>query len=265
MEKQVALKTSVDVARIRRACRVAERCLRLLKDQLKPGVTTAGLDRFAARFLEDNGAVSALKGYRGYPGSICTSVNNVAAHGVPSTQTLEDGDVITIDITVGVGGWFGDAAWTYIVGQGSPDARRILKGAWAAGLAGVAAAKAGERLGSVGWAVQEAARKLGCAVLEDYVGHGIGRAMHEDPIVPNFGQRNRGTRIVAGMTFTVEPIVSLGKPEARLSTDGWTLVTADGSLSAQFEHTVAIFRDYTEVLTFSDGDIGSYIDFPPYF
>jgi methionyl aminopeptidase len=265
MDEGISLKTSVDVARIRRACRLAERCLRFLSGRVRPGVSTIQLDRLASEFLLQNGGEPALRGYRGFPGSICASVNNVAAHGVPTAAPLEEGDVLTLDITVSVDGWHGDAAWTFLVGGGGPDARRLLRAAWAASLAGVRAARAGARLGDVGEAVQEAARRHGCSVIEDYVGHGIGRAMHEDPMVPNFGQHDTGTRIVPGMVFTVEPMLNLGGQKTHVSSDGWTLVTSDGSLSAQFEHTVAVFRDYTEVLTFAQGNILDSQDLPPYF
>lgn len=265
MDEGINLKTSVDVARIRRACRAAEGCLRYLAVKVRPGVSTLHLDRLAEEFLAKNGAEPALRGYRGFPGCICTSVNNVAAHGVPTDAVLEEGDVLTLDITVRVGGWHGDAAWTFLVGDGGPDARRLVKAAWGASLAGIRAARAGGRLGDVGEAVQDAARKYGCSVIEDYVGHGIGRALHEDPMVPNFGQHDTGTRIVPGMVFTIEPMLNLGGSEAHVSSDGWTLVTSDGSLSAQFEHTVAVFRDSTEVLTFPKGDIFASLDFPPAF
>jgi methionyl aminopeptidase len=158
---------------------------------------------------------------------------------------------------VRVGGWHGDAAWTFLVGEAGPDARRLVKAAWAASLAGIRAARAGGRLGDVGEAVQDVARKYGCSVIEDYVGHGIGRALHEDPMVPNFGQHDTGTRIVSGMVFTIEPMLNLGGREAHVS--------SDRSLSAQFEHTVAIFRDSTEVLTFPQGDIFASLAFPPAF
>ncbi len=264
MERKISLKTSVDVARIRRACRVAEGCLRFLAGHIKPGITTAELDRLADGFLEENQATAALRGYRGFPGCICTSVNNVAAHGIPSGYALEKGDIISLDITVSVAGWHGDAAWTCLVGEGTPDCRRLVRAAWNANLAGVKAVRAGGRFGDVGAAIQKAAKKYGCSVIEDYVGHGIGRAMHEDPMVLNFGRQDTGVRIVPGMVFTVEPILNLGGPDVRLSSDGWTLVTEDGSMSAQFEHTVAVFRDRTEVLTFSRGDIMDSLDFPPY-
>ncbi len=263
MDAEISLKTSVDVARIRRACRIAEKCLRYLAPIVQPGISTAELDRLAARFLEAGGAVPALRGYKGFPGCICTSVNNVAAHGIPSNRELETGDILSIDITVSVDGWHGDAAWTFIVGEGSPDGRRLLRAAWNASLAGIRMAVAGNRIGDVGAAIQESARRFGCTVIEDYVGHGIGRAMHEDPMVLNFGVADTGLRIVPGMVFTVEPMLNLGGRDVHVSSDGWTLVTADGSLSAQFEHTVAVFRDYTEVLTYSHGDIFESPDFPP--
>jgi methionyl aminopeptidase len=265
VEREINLKTSIDVGRIRRAGRVAEECLRFLKGHVRPGVSTAELDRLADGFLREKGATPALRGYRGFPGCICTSVNNVAAHGIPTDYRLEEGDNVSLDITVSVAGWHGDSAWTYIVGSGSPDTRRLIKAAWSTCLAGIRASKAGGRIGDIGSAIQETARKHGCSVIEDYVGHGIGRAMHEDPMVLNFGEQDTGMKIVPGMVFTVEPILTLGGPEVHVSTDGWTLATKDGSLSAQFEHTVAVFRDRTEVLTFSHGDITSYIDFPPYF
>jgi methionyl aminopeptidase len=264
VQREIILKTSVEVAQIRRACRIAEKCLRHLDAHMVPGTTTKRLDALAEKFLDTNNADSALRGYRGFPGSICTSVNNVAAHGIPSDYELEEGDVVSLDITVRVAGWHGDSAWTYIVGKGSAEHRRLLRAAWSACVGGVKSAVAGGRIGDIGSAIQDAARKYGCSVVEDYVGHGIGRAMHEDPMVLNFGEQDTGIRIVPGMVFTVEPIVSLGAAEVRVAGDGWTLVTADGSLSAQFEHTVAVFRDYTEVLTFSHGDIFTHLDFPPY-
>ncbi len=267
MDREIILKTSVDVAHIRRACRIAERVIKALAPYVRPGFTTRELDRLAERFLRENGAASSLKGYRGFPACLCASVNNVAAHGVPTDAPLEEGDVVTLDITVHVDGWHGDAAWTFLAGGRSApragvDARRLLQGAWAASVAGVGSVAAGKTFGDVGAAIQEAARRHGCAVVEDYVGHGIGQGMHEDPQVPNFGQAGTGGRIVAGMVFTIEPMVTLGSPGLEVAPDGWTLATRDGSLAAQFEHTVAVFRDRVEVLTFS-GDLSAHLDFPP--
>ena len=263
MDAEISFKTSVDVAHIRRACRVAEKCLKSLAPCVRPGITTAELDLLASGFLRESGAEPALKGYRGFPGTICASVNNVAAHGIPTDRKLERGDVLSLDITARVNGWHGDAAWSFLVGEASADERRLVRASWQASLAGIKAAVAGARMGDVGHAIQEAARRHGCSVIEDYVGHGIGRAMHEDPMIPNFGSPDTGLRIVPGMVFTVEPMLTLGSSAVHVSTDGWTLVTTDGSFSAQFEHTVAVFRDYTEVLTFSSGRLFDSPDQPP--
>jgi len=263
MDAEISLKTSVDVARIRRVCRIVEKCFHYLAPCVRAGISTEELERLAGRFLDAQGAQAALRGFRGFPGCICTSVNNVAAHGIPTNRLLETGDVLTIDITASVDGWHGDAAWTFLVGEADADRRRLIRGAWAATLAGIRVAVAGNHIGDVGAAIQEAARKHGCSVIEDYVGHGIGRVMHEDPMVPNFGSPDTGPRIVSGMVFTIEPILTLGAADVHVSSDGWTLVTGDGSLSAQFEHTIAVFRDYTEVLTFSNRDLFSFAELPP--
>jgi methionyl aminopeptidase len=267
MDREIILKTSVDVARIRRACRIAERVIRKIAPYVRPGFTTRQIDQLAERFLRENGAEPSLKGYRGFPACLCASVNNVAAHGVPTDTPIEQGDVVTLDLTVNVEGWHGDAAWTFLAGGRSKagtsvDARRLVTGAWAANVAGIRAVAAGKTLGDVGSAIQEAARGHGCTVVEEYVGHGIGQSMHEDPQVPNFGQSGTGIRIVAGMVFTIEPMVTLGSPALTTAPDGWTLATKDGSLAAQFEHTVAVFRDKVEVLTYT-GDLADHLDFPP--
>ena len=226
-------------------------------------MTTRELDAVAEKFIRRSGALPSLKGFKGFPGCICVSVNNVAAHGVPSDYTLTDGDVVSVDISVSIDGWFGDSAWSYIVGDGGPDSRRVIRAAWQATVSGVRAARAGARLGDIGHAIKAAARQHGCSVFEDYVGHGIGQNMHEEPMVPNFGDPGSGQDIVPGMVFTVEPIVTLGGQGMNRLEDGWTLVTADNRLSAQFEHTVAVFRDYTEVLSFGLGRMDEYLDYPP--
>jgi len=206
-----------------------------------------------------------MKGYKGYPASICTSVNNVAAHGVPGSYELQPGDLISVDISAQIEGWHGDGAWTYVVGEALPDSRRLLKAAWQATMSGIEAAKAGARLGDVGAAIEESARRYGCSVLDKFVGHGIGLGMHEEPMVLNFGKRGTGQPIVPGMVLTIEPIVCLGIPEAHVLGDGWSIVTDDNSLCAQYEHTVAVFSDKTEVLTFSAGNKIRNGDLPPYF
>jgi methionyl aminopeptidase len=265
VEPEIALKTAVEVARIRRSCRLAQATLRALGPLVHRGVTTSELDRKAERFIRDAGGEPALKGYRGFPASICASANNVCAHGIPGDAPLEDGDVIGIDVTVRLDGWYGDAAWTFVVGRGSEDARRLVRAAWRACLAGLVSVKPGGRLGDVGAAISRTAARLGCSVIRDYVGHGIGKAMHEEPRIVNFGRKGQGMRIVPGMVFTVEPMVSLGGAEVKVMDDGWTVVTADGSLSAQFEHTVAVYREGIEILTLPDTRLRDCLDEPPYF
>lgn len=265
MEKPVPLKTSIEVSRIRRTCRLIESLFLSLKPNLIPGATTLALNNTCAEMLRAGGGAAAMKGYRGYPASICTSVNNVAAHGVPGSYTLQRGDLVSVDISAHIEGWHGDGAWTFVVGEPSPDSRRLLKAAWQATMAGIAAARAGSRLGDVGAAIQETARRYGCGVLDKFVGHGIGLGMHEEPMVLNFGRPGTGQPIVPGMVLTVEPILCLGKPEAHVLADGWSIVTDDNSLCAQYEHTVAVFSDKTEILTYSTAGNSVEGEYPPYF
>ncbi len=259
----VPLKTSLDVAGIRRACRLAERTLRRLQPFLVPGVSTLELDRRAGSCLQDAGARAAL--HNGFPGTACVSVNQVAVHGVPSAAALlRAGDILTIDLTVELDGWCGDAAWSYLVGEASPERRRLLGAAWRACLAGVGAATAGARIGDIGDAVQREAARMGCQVVEEFVGHGIGRRVHEEPVVPHVGAPGTGRRIVPGMVFTIEPTLTPGDGQVDRAADGWSLVLRDGQPAAQFEHTVAVFADHTEVLTL-DAPIGDFPHLPPYF
>ncbi len=262
METYVPLKTSLEVAGIRRACRLAERTLRHLGLFLRPGVTTLELDQKAGAFLQAAGARPALR--NGFPGTICASVNQVAVHGVPSPrEVLREGDIVTVDLTVEQGGWCGDAAWTYLVGEGSREARRLLEAAWRTCLEGIRAARAGARIGDIGDAIQREASRLGCQVVEEFVGHGVGRRIHEEPMVPYLGPPGTGRRILPGMVFTIEPTLTPGDGQVERAEDGWGLFLRDGQPAAQFEHTVAVFADRTEVLTFTP-PIGEYPDFPPY-
>jgi methionyl aminopeptidase len=261
----IPLKTSIDVARIRRASRTAESVLKALHGLLRPGMSTMQVDGICADLIDTSGCTPALRGYRGFTGCICTSVNAVAAHGVPGAEVLREGDIVTIDLTVEYDGWYSDAAWTYVIGSASPEARRLVKTAWQSLLAGILAARAGGRIGDIGAAVKRTAERNGCAVLEDFAGHGIGRSMHEEPVVLHTGTPGMGMPIVPGMVFTIEPVLCLGTPEYRLLEDGWSCRTSDGSLAAQFEHTIAVFRDRTEILTSSHGNIRRCLDFPPVF
>ncbi len=261
----ITLKTGIEVHRMRRPSRIVEELLRSVSPLMTPGVTTRQINAHCEDFIAGRKAESSLKGYRGFPASICASPNGVAVHGIPDDNPLRDGDIVTIDVTLNVDGWHGDGAWTYIVGKASPEKLHLLKAAWKSTLAGILAAKAGGRLGDVGAAIERAAKRQGCTVLEDFAGHGIGTSLHEDPIVANTGTRGTGQPIVPGMVFTVEPILCIGKPETGVLEDGWTVVTKDGSPTAQFEHTLAVFRDRTEILTFTSPDLRANIDAPPFF
>ncbi|MBN1409918.1 MAG: type I methionyl aminopeptidase [Spirochaetales bacterium] len=260
--KRVPIKSPLDINRIRQACKIVESTLHYLKQFIKPGVSTGYLDKKAEKFIIKKGGIPDLKGYKGFPASICASVNNVAAHGIPSGYLLREGDIVSLDITLSFNGWHGDATWTYPVGNPTPDARRVIAAAWQACLAGIKAAAPGIPVGDIGWAITEAARSCGCSVIEDYVGHGIGRAMHEEPRIPNFGVKGRGFKLVPGMVFTIEPMVNLGGPEVVIGEDKWAILTCDNSLSAQFEQTIAVLKDSIEVLTFSQGNIFESLDYP---
>jgi methionyl aminopeptidase len=262
VETFVPLKTSLDVDGIRKACRLAEMTLHYLREFTRPGVSSLELDRLAGGFLQDHGARGALD--NGFPGTVCVSVNNVAVHGVPSAdEILADGDIVTVDLTVELEGWCGDAAWSYLVGDGSPEHLRLLAAAWRACVRGVAAVRAGAWMGDIGHAVQQEADRQGCRVIEEFAGHGIGRRVHEDPLVPHVGRPGTGRRILPGMVLTVEPTLTIGEGRVDRSGDGWGLRVRDGMPTAQFEHTVAVFRDRTEVLTFSR-ELREWADFPPY-
>ena len=192
-------------------------------------------------------------------------MNSIVAHGIPTDYRLKDGDIITIDISVEKDGWYGDHAWTFIAGKVQSHTKHLVKAAWQAFLAGIMEIKAGSCLGDIGNSVHKAAKKYGCSIVKEFVGHGIGKEMHEEPSVPHFGKAGTGRRIIPGMVFTVEPVVSLGKPDVIMTRDGWNCKTKDHSLSAQFENTIAVFKDRIEILTLSQGKIKDFIDYPPVF
>ncbi len=251
MKPYIPFKTTLEVNRMKIAGRIAENILKETANIIKPGIKTKEIDFFCDSLIKKNNAVSSLKNYKDYPAVSCISVNNVAAHGLPGDYLLIDGDILSIDISLSYDGWHGDSAWTYIVGKGSPDTRRLQKAAWKATIQGIKAAKAGGRLGDIGSAIEKTTKSYGCSVLENFVGHGIGVKLHEEPMILNTGEVNTGMPIVPGMVFTIEPILSLGNPDVKILDDGWSIVTKDGSLSAQFEHTVAILSKSTSVLTYS--------------
>lgn len=229
--------------------RILARCLQLVRAKVRAGVTTAELDRAAERFIRSQGAEPAFKGYNGFPGSICASPNSMIVHGIPGEYRLERGDILSIDIGVELDGWVADAAVTVAVGHISPVARRLLDTTEAAVFVAVEQCRAGNRLGDISYAVQERVERDGMAVVRSLVGHGIGRAMHEDPQIPNFGRAGSGPELAEGMVFAIEPMVTAGSHDIRMASDGWSVYSKDGSLAAHFEHTVAVTADGGRILT----------------
>ena len=234
---------------MREAGRIVAAVLAVLTEEMEPGITTAELDAIAARELERHGAVSSSKGYHGFPASICISVNNEVVHGIPGDRVINAGDIVSIDLTVMFRGFHGDAAVTVGVGDISAQARRLLEVTEGALKAGSAAARSGARLGDVSAAIQFYVERRGFSVVREYVGHGIGREMHEEPQIPNFGSPGQGLLLRDGMTLALEPMVNAGGWRTKVCPDDWTVVTADGSLSAHFEHTIAINGAEPKILT----------------
>ena len=245
----VYLRDPSEIEAIRRAARLVGLTLRMLGGEVRPGVSTADLDRLAESFIRDHGGRPAFKGYRGFPASICPSVNEQVVHAIPGRYALCEGDIVGIDVGVEMGGFFGDAAFTFPVGEVGPAAERLLTVARAALNRGIAQAQPGNRIGDISHAVQREAESHGLSVVRALVGHGIGRDMHEEPQVPNYGAPHRGPRLMAGQVLAIEPMINVGGPDVVMRPDGWTVVTRDGSLSAHFEHTVAVGVNGPEILS----------------
>ena len=245
----VYLRNRSEIDAIRAAAQLVARTLDMLGRELRPGITTADLDRLAEAFIRDHGGRPAFKGYRGFPASICPSVNEEVVHGIPGPRTLRDGDIIGIDVGVEMDGFFGDAARTFAVGEIRPEVQRLLEVTHEALMQGIANARAGLRVGDVSHSIQEHAERHGFSVVRSLVGHGIGREMHVEPQVPNYGPADRGPRLMAGQVLAIEPMVNMGGFDVVTQPDGWTVVTKDGSLSAHFEHTVAVGAEGPEILS----------------
>ena len=231
------------------AGRVLSRCLNLLRGKARTGVTTGELDEAAEKFIRSQGGVPAFKGYRGFPGSICASPNSMVVHGIPGPYALERGDLISIDVGVVLDGWVADAARTFPVGPVTPVARKLLGVTEKSLFAGVEQARPGNRLGDVSHAIQRTVESEGLSIVRSLVGHGIGRDMHEDPQIPNFGAPGRGPLLAEGMTFAIEPMITAGDADVVVHDDEWSISTSDGSLAAHFEHTVAITESGPQILT----------------
>lgn len=246
----VILKSLQEIEKIRNACLVVANVLEAIRSKVRAGITTKELDDLAEQFIRDAGAKPAFKGYRGYPCSLCTSVNEQVVHGIPSKGVvLKQGDIISIDVGAVVDGFYGDAAITVPVGSITNEAARLIKVTEESLLLGIAEARPGNRLYDISAAVQAHVEAHGFSVVREFVGHGIGRNLHEDPQIPNFGDRGGGPKIKTGMVLAIEPMVNAGGCVTRVKEDGWTAVTADGSLSAHFEHTVAVMADGPLILT----------------
>jgi methionyl aminopeptidase len=238
-----------ELAKMRRAGKVVAEMLEATRAAATPGVTTKELDAVAREVIERRGATSNFLGYHGFPAVICTSPNDMIVHGIPGDYRLKEGDILSIDCGAIVEGYHGDAAFTMAIGEVSPLARQLIEVTERSLWAGIAQLRKGNRLHEVGRAVQQVAERAGFSVVREYVGHAIGTAMHEQPQVPNYWPGSPGPTLKTGMVFAVEPMVNAGGPETRLLDDGWSVVTADGSLSAHFEHTIAVTDDGPEVLT----------------
>ncbi|MCU6710613.1 type I methionyl aminopeptidase [Paenibacillus sp. J5C_2022] len=243
------LKTRENIRGIRKAGRIVAACHRALSRRLAPGVTTQEIDRFVERFMLDRGAIPAQKGYKGYPYATCASVNDVVCHGFPDTEPLESGDIVTIDMVADLDGWKADSAWTYAIGKTTSATDKLIRAAKASMLAGIKQAVPGNCIGDIGHAVQSRAEREGYSVVKMFVGHGIGRGLHEYPQVDHFGVKGDGVRLEEGMVITIEPIITKGSADIFIMPDGWTAKTVDGAWAAQFEHTVAITKNGPVILT----------------
>ncbi|HIS49019.1 MAG TPA: type I methionyl aminopeptidase [Candidatus Gallacutalibacter pullistercoris] len=246
----IVLKTSRELAIMREAGRISAMALKVAGEAVEPGVSTWEIDRVARKYIESQGAVPSFLGYGGFPASACISVNNVVIHGIPSKrQIIKAGDIVSIDIGAIYEGFNGDNAYTFACGDISAEAQRLLDATRESLYEGIQQAKAGNRLGDIGSAVQRYVEARGYSVVRDFVGHGVGAKLHEDPSVPNYGTPGRGVRLLPGMTIAIEPMVNQGRHEVQVQKDGWTTVTRDGKLSAHFEHTIAITPDGPVILT----------------
>ncbi|MBL6455546.1 type I methionyl aminopeptidase [Belnapia sp. T6] len=258
--RRITLHSPDDFAGMRRAGQLAAETLDIVTPHVRPGVTTAELDRICHDYILAHGAVPAPLGYRGYPKSICTSINHVVCHGIPGERTLTEGDVVNIDVTVILDGWHGDTSRMYVAGTPSTKARLLLDVTYESMMRGIAVVKPGATLGDIGHAIQVFVERNRFAVVRDFCGHGIGRRFHEPPNVLHFGRPGEGPVLKPGMFFTIEPMVNAGRPEVKILDDGWTAVTRDRSLSAQFEHMVGVTETGCEIFTLSPAGLHK----PPY-
>ena len=246
----VVLKTGRELSVMREACRISAGALKLIGSAVEPGVTTAELDRLAEKYILNEGAKPNFKNYQGYPATACISINNEVIHGIPSEKrNLVNGDIVSVDLGAEFNGYHGDNAATFAVGDVSEEAKRLMDTTRESLYEGIKAACAGSRIGDISYAIQRYVEARGYSVVRQFVGHGIGTHLHEAPEVPNFGTAGRGIRLLPGMTLAIEPMVNVGSYDVKVMPDGWTVLTRDGSLSAHFEHTIAITPDGPQIMT----------------
>lgn len=245
----ITLRSRAEAEKIEAACRIVVDTLEFLEGKIKAGITTRELDDLAVQHIKETGAISAFKGYKGFPASICTSVNETVVHGIPGKRILKEGDIIAIDVGVKLNGYFGDAAMTFPVGDIADEAKKLLEVTEESLYKGIENARSGKRLYDISSAVQRHVEDNGFSVVREFVGHGIGTRMHEDPQIPNFGVAGTGPRLKAGMVLAIEPMVNIGTYRVEVLEDGWTAVTKDRKFSAHFEHTVFIGENGPEILT----------------
>lgn len=245
----ITLKNAREIEYMRQAGKVVGETLAILQESIKPGITTGELDRIAEEYIRSRNAVPSFKGYCGFPASICASINNEVVHGIPDKRVLRAGDIISIDCGAILNGYHGDAARTFAVGQISKEAENLIKVTKQSFFKGIEKAIVGNRLSDISSAIQQYAEEQGYSVVRDYVGHGIGTEMHEEPEIPNFGRPDRGPKLVEGMVLAIEPMINIGEFHVKVQSNGWTVVTKDGTLSAHYENTVAILKNGPEILT----------------
>jgi methionyl aminopeptidase len=247
----IYIKTASEIDKIRKSSRLASQTLDYVGTVIKAGLSTKRLDQLIHDFMKAHGAVPATLGYKGYPASSCISINETVVHGIPGARTIKDGDIVKVDVTTILDGFFGDTCRTYKIGNVPDRAARLADTAYEAMMLGIATVRNGSHLGDIGAAIQCHAEGRGYSVVRDFVGHGVGRQFHEDPSVPHYGKNGAGVKLKDGMIFTIEPMINEGDWQIKVLGDGWTAVTRDGSLSAQFEHTILVDGDGSEILTVS--------------
>ena len=245
----IRLKEPKDIEGIKKAGVVALRTLDLVEENLRPGITTEEINRLVHEFTIGQGAIPAPLNYKGFPKSVCVSVNEVICHGIPGDRIIKEGDIVNVDVTPILNGYYADASKTFMVGEASEEAKKIVAVAKECLKLGMAQVRPGKTIGDIGWAIQTYAESQGCSVVREFVGHGVGFKFHEPPQVPHYGKKGEGVVLVPGMVFTIEPMINLGKRHLKILDDNWTAVTADGSLSAQFEQTILVTEDGYESLT----------------